>query len=486
MTSAQHATAARDRIPFGHKVAYGLGGFVNNLLASASGGMMIILNLGFGMNPALVGLLGAIPRITDAFTDPIVGYLSDTTSTKWGRRRPFIFWGAIASGVVFALLWQIPRGWSETAIFWWFLVGSILFYLAYTVFATPWVALGFELTPDYNERTRVMGYSNFFQQPVNLIAPWFLWIVSYEVLFETQAEGAAWLAVAVGVVVIAVGLVPALVLREPMRQVAAAEAPPEVPKSLGEKLATFFASVTSTFASRPFRLLCIATFLVFNGFILIAAFQSYVIIYYIFGGDEARGAEFVGYAGTTGAVAGFAIVVLATWLGTRIGKRKALMVCLAVSVAGYVAKWFAYDPANPWLVLLPAPLMAFGFASLFTLVPAMVADVVDLDELSTHERREGVYGSIYWWVVKLGLAAALAAGGVLLNATGFDVELGGAQTERTLLLLRVFDVAVPALTSALAIWAVWRFPITEATAREVREELERRRGTADMDALAEV
>ncbi|MEM0961327.1 MAG: MFS transporter [Bacteroidota bacterium] len=475
---ATSITVPKDRIPFGHKVAYGLGGFVNNMLATASSGMMIILNLGFGMNPALVGLLGALPRITDAFTDPIVGYISDTTSTKWGRRRPYIFWGAIASGVIFALLWQIPRGWSETAIFIWFLVGSILFYLAYTVYATPWVALGFELTPDYNERTRVMGYSNFFQQPVNLIAPWFLWFVSYEVLFDTQAEGARWLAIAVGVVVVAVGVIPAIVLREPMKAVAAAEVPSEARASLGEKMKAFFAGVVTTFKSRPFLLLCIATFLVFNGFILIAAFQSYVIIYYIFGGDEALGAEFVGYAGTTGAIAGFAIVVFSAWLGTRIGKRKSLMVCLAVSVVGYVSKWFAYDPANPWLLLLPAPLMAFGFASLFTLVPAMVADVVDVDELETHERREGTYGSIYWWFVKVGLAAALAAGGVLLNATGFDVDLGSAQSDHTLLMLRVYDVAVPAVTSLVAIWAVWKFPITEATAREVRDQLEARRGTA--------
>ncbi|MEO0560296.1 MAG: MFS transporter, partial [Bacteroidota bacterium] len=234
--------------------------------------------------------------------------------------------------------------------------------------------------------------------------------------------------------------------------------------------------VQTTLKSRPFLYLCAATFLVFNGFILIAAFQSYVVIYYIFGGNEALGAEFVFYAGAAGAIAGFGIVLLSAWLGTQIGKRRALMVCIVVSVVGYLMKWFAYDPANPWLVLLPAPFMAFGFASLFTLVPAMVADVVDLDELNTHERREGTYGSIYWWIVKLGLAGALAAGGVLLNVTGFDVELGGAQTERTLFLLRVFDVAIPALTSAVAIWAIWRYPITEARALAIRKELEARRG----------
>jgi GPH family glycoside/pentoside/hexuronide:cation symporter len=108
----------------------------------------------------------------------------------------------------------------------------------------------------------------------------------------------------------------------------------------------------------------------------------------------------------------------------------------------------------------------------------MIADVVDTDELKTHERREGMFGSIFWWMVKLGMSAALAGGGYLLNATGFDVALEGHQAARSIFLLRLFDAGIPMLTSAIAIWAIATFPITEAKAREVREELERRRGRA--------
>jgi GPH family glycoside/pentoside/hexuronide:cation symporter len=90
-----------------------------------------------------------------------------------------------------------------------------------------------------------------------------------------------------------------------------------------------------------------------------------------------------------------------------------------------------------------------------------------------------MFGSIYWWVVKLGMAAALAGGGFLLNATGFDVALNGAQAERTIFLMRLFDVWVPMIASALAIWAVASYPITEAVAHDIREKLERRRGRPD-------
>ena len=124
-----YATAPEDRIPLGKKLIYGLGAFVNNILAAAIGGMAIVLNLGLGMNPALVGLLGALPRLIDAFTDPLMGYISDQTRSRWGRRRPYIFLGAILVSIAFALLWQLPEGKSEDYYFWIFLIGIPLFFI---------------------------------------------------------------------------------------------------------------------------------------------------------------------------------------------------------------------------------------------------------------------------------------------------------------------------------------------------------------------
>lgn len=475
-----YATSPADRIPVHQKVVYGLGAFVNNLLAAAIGGMMIVLNLGLGMNPALIGLLGALPRLTDAFTDPIMGYISDNTRTRWGRRRPYIFAGAIASGITFALLWSLPDGRSENFYFWYFLIGSIVFYLAYTVFATPWVALGYELTPDYHERTRLMGVQNFMGQLAYVVAPWFLLFMQNEAIFEDMVEGAAGLAYIIAILVIAVGVLPALFLKERFRDLAVAEGrehrAAETGSALMRNLSGFFSGCAVTLRSKPFVKLCVATFLVFNGFIMVSSFQSYVIIYYVFGGDIARGAEYAGWAGTVQSIATFGVIALATWLGTRIGKKRTFYVAIGVSMLGYALKWVCYNPEIPWLVVVPAPLLAFGLGGLFTLMPSMIADVVDLDELQTHERREGMYGSIFWWVVKLGMAAALAAGGFMLNATGFDVALAGNQSERAITLMRLFDAFVPFVASGVAIWAIATFSITEERAHEVRLALEARRG----------
>jgi GPH family glycoside/pentoside/hexuronide:cation symporter len=481
MNNPQHyETAPEDRVPIRKRLVYGLGAFVNNLLADSIGRMVIVLNLGLGMNPALVGLLAALPRLTDAITDPLMGYISDNTRSRWGRRRPYIFVGAISVGIVFALLWQLPLGRTESFYFWVFLSGSLIFYLAYTVFATPWVALGYELTPDYHERTRLMGTQNFIGQTAYLMTPYVLAIMTSTRWADNMVEGASRLAIIIAVVVVLVGIMPAIFLRERFKELADTESEQkrgDAGSVILRNIADFFRGFLTTLRFTPFLKLCAATFLVFNGFILIAAFQSYVIIYYVFGGDTEAGSVFVGHAGLLGAISTFCVIVLVTWLATKIGKRRAFFVTTGVSMVGYALKWFCYSPEYPWLTLLPAPLMAFGLGGLFTLMPSMIADVVDMDELNTHERREGMYGSIFWWVVKLGMAAAIAGGGFLLNATGFDVALNGNQSESTLTLLRLFDALIPCVASAIAIWAIATYTITEEKAHEVRQQLEARRGT---------
>ncbi|MEL7450011.1 MAG: MFS transporter, partial [Pseudomonadota bacterium] len=303
MTQATHnQTAPEDRIPLVQKLVYGLGAFVNNLLAASIGGMVIVLNLGLGMNPALVGLVASLPRLTDAITDPLMGYISDNTRSRWGRRRPYIFFGAIAAGIIFALLWQLPAGKSESWYFWVFLGGSLIFYLAYTMFATPWVALGYEMTPDYHERTRLMATQNFIGQIPYIIAPSFLLLMQNEKYFDNMADGAAGLAIIIGAFTIVVGILPAIFLRErfkesPPTEGAETRAVDGPQRSVVlQNIIDFAQGFWITVKFVPFLKLCVATFLVFNGFMLISSFQSYVLIYYVFGGDTVAGAKWIFWA----------------------------------------------------------------------------------------------------------------------------------------------------------------------------------------------
>ncbi|MEP0007575.1 MAG: MFS transporter, partial [Balneola sp.] len=129
---ANQQASVRGKVPLLQKSAFGAGHLVLNLLPGALGVFMFFLLTAFGMNPFLAGLLGGLPRIFDALTDPIMGFISDNTKSNWGRRRPYIFVGAILSGLFFILLWQLDETNSQTYNFWYFLIMSMVFLVGNT------------------------------------------------------------------------------------------------------------------------------------------------------------------------------------------------------------------------------------------------------------------------------------------------------------------------------------------------------------------
>jgi GPH family glycoside/pentoside/hexuronide:cation symporter len=368
-------------------------------------------------------------------------------------------------------MWQLPPGHSESFYFWVFLGASILFFLTYTLYATPFVAFGYEMTADYHERTRLHMFANTVGQLVWLGVPWFYAIMANQNLFRDTVHGARSLAIAVGVTVAVIGVIPAIVCRERKAPESSAGGTRGVLASTRE----FLKGIGITFKCRPFVKICAATFLVFNGYQLGISFSLYVMIYYLFGGDDSRAGELLGWFGTLTAAATLVVIPVTGWLATRIGKRRTFLITISISLVGYALKWIGYNPDHPYWLLYAAPLVAFGVGSLFTLMGSMIADVCDYDELGTGRRREGVFGAIYWWMVKIGMALAGLLTGIMLNTSGFAVELE-AQPENTLFLLRVFDVGVPLVTSALAIVIMLTYRISEERAYEIRAELERRRG----------
>jgi glycoside/pentoside/hexuronide:cation symporter, GPH family len=473
MSDIEHfATAAEDRIPLKSKAAYAIGMLVNNMQAAALPAMVVILNLGLGMNPVWVGLIASIPRMIDAIIDPMVGFISDNSRSRYGRRRHFIFVGAILSGIIFALMWQLYPGYSQSFYFWFFLSASTLFFCAYAFYAIPFIALGFEMSPDYHERTRLQGVANWTGQIAWVTVPWFYAIMYSKTLFIGPVQGARVLAIAVGVFIILGGIVPAIFSREYFKSLPKNEAR----KSFLQNIVEFFKGFAVTFKCRPFVKLCAATFLIFNGFQLGSSFSLYVMIYYVFGGDNTKAGILQGWFGTTTSICTLAIIPLAAWISTKVGKKKALVLTISLSLIGYALKWVGYNPNYPYLLLISCPFISFGIGSLFTLICAMVADVCDYDELQTGQRREGMFGAIYWWMVKIGMSVAGLLTGLMLNASGFDVARGIAQSAKTLFILRLFDVGTTILTSAIAILVIMTFDITESKARQIRLELEKRRG----------
>ena len=473
---SKYKTAASDRVPIVQKAAFGAGHLVNNLLPGALGIFMFFLLTAFGMDPFLAGILGGLPRLFDAVTDPIMGFISDNTRSRFGRRRPYIFAGAILSGVLFAILWQLDENNSQVFNFWYFLIVSLIYLIGNTIFSTPLIGLGYEMTSDYNERTRLMAFSQIVGQVAWMIVPWFWVLIADPDLFESQAVGVRQLSIIVGAICVVLGILPAIFCKGIDASHMGNRKELSF-RSLFSNLKDLFQGIIEVSKNKPFVKLCGATFLVFNGFQMVASFSFFIIVFYMFKGDYGLAGNWPAWFSTISAmVTAFMVIPIITWMANKVGKRKAFIISTAISIVGYGLKWWGFNPANPWLIFMPIPLMAFGIGGLFTLMMSMTADVCDLDELNNGmPRKEGTFGAIYWWMVKLGQGLALVLGGLVLKMVGFDQTLA-QQTAETMTNLRIADIAIPAFTAGLAIWVMWTYSLTEDRAREIKAELESRRG----------
>jgi len=472
---AHSKTAREDIVPFGQKVAFGSGHLANQLFPAGLAVFMVVLVLALKMDPLLAGILAAIPRLLDALTDPIMGYISDNTRSRWGRRKPYIFAGSIITGGTFMLMWQLYPENSVAYNFFYFLGLSLIFYIGYTIFATPLIGLGYEMTPDYNERTRLMAVSQWMGQMAWVIAPWF-WVIIYnQDIYDTAPEGARNLSIWVGGLCMILGIMPALFNREMVLPDQYQEKQVSL-RDMASNTREFFRGIRETIILKPFLRLCGATFFIFNGFQTIAQFAFYIIIFYLFNGDTEAAGQWPAWFGTVSALStAFLVIPVITWISTRVGKKNAFIISTVISMVGYALKWWGFNPANPYLMFLPLPLISFGIGGLFTLMMSMTADVCDLDELNSGGRREGVFGAVYWWMVKLGNALALLISGAVMNLVGFDAE-AATQTEATVTGLRLADIIIPVVLGLAAILVMRNYDIDEKKANEIREALVARRG----------
>ena len=483
---------AQAKVPLIQKIAFGSGHLVNNLLPGALGVFSFFLITAFGINPALAGLLAAIPRLFDAISDPIMGFVTDNTNTRWGRRRPYIFIGAILCSILFVIQWQMFEENGATYNFWYFMTFSVLFILSNTIFSTPLMGLGYELSSDTKERNNLMGLANTIGQISWMIVPLFWSLIANKDLFDSQADGVRTLSIFVGFICLIFGILPAIFSKEPP---VASENQAELSfKSLAKNLRILGRDMLNMTKNTPFVRLCAATFLVFNGFQMVASFSFFIIVYYMYSGSyEAAGTVPPFFSIITALLTATIIIPIVTWMANEFGKRKAFIYSTLLSMVGYILKWWGFFEvdentvilfkdavlrvgvvefplAMPLRLLMPIPFMAFGLGGLFTLMMSMTADVCDLDELENGlPRREGTFAAIYWWMVKIGQSIALALGGFVLSYVGFDGSKA-FQTAETMHSLRVFDI--PTLTAGLAALIMVRYSLNEDRVQEIKLELE--------------
>jgi len=460
-------------VPFGQKLAFGLGMLANQLFPAMLGIFIVILIDKLGFPGWMLSAIYFVPKLFDAVTDPIMGFITDNTKSKWGRRRQYVIVGALITGISFAFMWQLYAEDSVNYNFYYFMIVSLVFYLGITIFSVPFVAMGYEMSDDFHERTSIMATSQLIGQLAWVFAPW-LWVIMYDVSFFPSAEEATrTLAVYAAIFCTFLAIIPGIFIKS--KSTLNENYEPLNLKNASRSFDLIIQGFKEALRIVPFRKLCIATFFIFNAFNTTAGFSFFIIKYYLFNGDgQGIWPTLFGCVGALFTT--FLIIPIVARMSRVMGKKKAFIWSQAISIIGYISLLFLFVPGKPYLFLFALPFISFGIGSLFTLMMSMTSDVIDIDELNTGKRREGIFGAIYWWMVKFGLAIAGLLSGLILSFIDFK---SGAptQTYETMFELRLFFSAIPMIGTLIAIWVMSDYNVDEKKAREISAELAKRKAS---------
>jgi GPH family glycoside/pentoside/hexuronide:cation symporter len=466
-----------DRVSFAAKFYYGIAGPVDIwgvwILVSIA---YPLFNMELGMSPTQVAVILMSLRLWDGVADPVMGWFSDNFRSRWGRRRPFIVAGAILCGLTFPLIWWFPAGMSATATMTWVIGFGALFYTCFTVWSMPYQSMLMEMTPDYDERTRVAAVRGVLQS-ISSLAVGFAWWLALRPVFAgddgqpSVANGMRYLSLIVGFLMIVLGVVPGLLCKERYYERVA-----KTPRSTRGPFADLGASFRSTLSNKPFLLLCAFTVFFLLGTSIYDSYGRYVGTYYVLGGDWEKSSVYQIYGTFIYVACSLCFIPIFRRLSERSGKIKTLSVALVLVLISGATTWWTNTPALPGLMLINTVFIGAGYAGLWLMIPSMQGDVIDGDELATGERREGSFAAVYSWVLKLSFCAGFLLSGPLLEWTGFDAKRGADQPPEVLYAMRIGYVALPVGALLVALVLLKFFPLTREVMERIRADLEARRG----------
>ena len=467
-----HVTKPEDKLSAGQKIAYGAGMAPYALMVQGMNQLgNPIFNDCLGVDPRWISWVMGGSRLWDAITDPIMGNITDNTNSRWGRRRPWIALGAVLCALSFAGMWLFPRGMGNLFYFFWYLVTSLIFYVAFTIFSVPYIALGMELSPDYHERTSVQAFRTVLSMVGGLFISGLYWFTSMS-CFADRADGMRYGGMILGGVILVSVLIPAIFSGEhPSFLKRQAEE-----RKLAKPKVSLLTSAKETLTEKPFLILIGVTVFMTLGLLMVASLGYYVAIYHVFGGDKtAESGRMITFGQWAAQLCTILSVPVINIVSKKIGKKAMLFVTIAIAIVGSMLKWVCYTPDNPWLLLIPGMVMSGGLASTWMLINAMIPDVVDLNELRTGQRREGMFSAVYSWTYKTGVALAMVIAGYVLSSSGFDATLGANQDPDAILKLRLFFTGIPIVTMSLAMGLLACYSISEKRSYEIRSQLKEKR-----------
>ncbi|HEY75570.1 MAG TPA: MFS transporter [Thermoflexia bacterium] len=452
-----------EKLPRRTKLMYGAGDIGFSLTSTIIGAYFLIFMTDVvGVAPGIAAIAIFIGRSWDYINDPIFGYLSDRTRSRWGRRRPYLLFGPLPYALAFTMLWFRPPFESTFLLVAYYALAYVLYDAAATAIYMPYFALTPELTEDYDERTSLTTYRMFFSIFGSLLA----FTVPLLIVGSFNPENASRVLLMGGVF----GVISALPLflvffgtRE-RREFMVQERP-----GLRE-------SIRAAFKNRPFVFGLVIFLLTWVTVEILQATILFFVKYVV-----QREAQNDLIMATIFVTALFALPIW-EWASRRWNKRWAYVGGISFWAVVQIVM-ITLGPSSPLsLLLFMCVLAGIGVAAAHVLPWSILPDAIEWGELQTGERHEGMFYSLVTLIRKVATSLAVPAVGLVLQFTGY-VPNAAQQPPSALLGIRIVIGPIPALLLCAGILFAILYPLGREEYAQLVQELERRRANARGEAV---
>ncbi|MEL4895554.1 MFS transporter [Crocosphaera sp. Alani8] len=463
--SSEQEFHTQTKLSFSTKLAYGVG----ELSGSLPSNILVFFFLFFltdvaGLKPGMAGIIVMIGKIWDAINDPLIGWLSDRTRSRFGRRYPWMILGSIPLGLSCILLWTISPGDGQTFQVIYYTIIALVFYTAFTAVLLPYSALSAELTQDYNERTNLISFRSAFSIGGSIVS-----LIVAEVifsLFDNQAKQYSLLGLVAGIIATISIFISILGTYKRYKEVHKYGYNSQKNSSLSIKENIFL--ILTNF---PFICVMIIYLCSWLSVQTIAAILPYFVINYMGLTEEhfTRMAIFV---------QGTALIMMIFWnyMSQRFGKKTIYLMGIPFTIVAELGL-FLLQPGQVILMYIIAIIAGIGIATAYIVPWSMLPDVVDLDQLKTGERREGIFFALVVQLQKIGIAGALLLVGKILDSAGYIPKSTGQQPETALWAIRMIIGPIPITLLIIGFFFAYLYPITQAVHQDILFQINQKNET---------
>lgn len=467
------ASPEAEKLNWKTKLAYGAGDLGPAITANIMAFFLLVFFTNVaGIRPGLAGTILLIGTIWDAVNDPFVGVLSDRTVSRWGRRLPWLLYGAIPFGIFYFLQWIVPQfsadpvanGWG---LFWYYVAIGILFNIFYTVVNLPYTALTPELTQDYNERTSLTSFRFAFSISGSILS-----LILAQVVFSRVADPKQQYLV-LGAVCAVLSVLPLYWCVWGTRdRVVAVDSQRRAAQGAEESL-PFLQQLRIVFSNRPFLYVTGIYLCSWLGVQVTAA----IIPYFVVNCMELQNNDI---PTVIIAVQVTALIMLFVWgyISERVGKKAVYFMGMSIWIIAQAGLFFL-QPEQVGLMYVLAVMAGFGVSTAYLIPWSMLPDVIELDELKTGQRREGIFYAFMVLLQKFGLALGLFLVGIALEWSGFKETVPGqgipTQPASALMAIRIAIGPLPTMCLIFGLILAYFYPITREVYAEILLKIKERR-----------